>query len=372
MDKATISMTVYFAPQFLSINPYQKQLSEALEKLGIRTEGIEGNKVFLPSAINLKSSKIVHLHWLHTYFRSPEFNKFPILRFLRFPFAILTLGKFIFGLILLKIINIKIVWTAHNLKSHETFSPLLDYLCRFIVAHLSDSIIIHCETAKNNVLERFCIKKADRVLVVNHGHYADYYQNSVSKTGARKVLGLTEDSLVFLFFGLIRPYKGVIELIESFLALDRKNFDMQLVIAGKSINDSFVEHVKSKAAKDKSIKLIPGFVPDDEIQKYMNACDVVVLPYRDVLTSGAAILAMSFARACVVPQQGCMGEVLDDSGAFLYNPEQDDGLTKALNQVVTNRAALPHMGTYNQTLAKKWTWDNIAKETLSVYLQCLR
>jgi len=60
----------------------------------------------------------------------------------------------------------------------------------------------------------------------------------------------------------------------------------------------------------------------------MNACDVVVFPYQEILTSGAVILAMSFGRACVAPRLGCIQDVLDDKGAFIYEPSNKAGLFK--------------------------------------------
>ncbi|WP_242482112.1 glycosyltransferase, partial [Trichormus variabilis] len=66
-----------------------------------------------------------------------------------------------------------------------------------------------------------------------------------------------------------------------------------------------------KIDNEPNIKFIPGFVPSEKLQIYLNACDVVVFPYRDILTSGAVMLAMSFGRACIAPRKGCIAEVLD-------------------------------------------------------------
>jgi beta-1,4-mannosyltransferase len=362
-------MTVYFAPQYLSVNPYQQQLAKALEKLGIQVNGIGGRHVFLPTAITAEGTTIVHLHWLHNYFRTPEFSKIPALKFLQLPFAAFTLSQFIVGLIILKFIKIKIVWTAHNLASHETLFPRIDYFCRFTVAHLADSVIAHCDAAKDEIINNFQIKNINKVSVVYHGNYVEYYENSVSKSDARQTLGLTENDLVFLFLGLIRPYKGVLELIEAFLTLE--SIDKQLTIAGrvagKSVDDTFAKQIQLKSEASSQIMYRPEFVPDDKIQVYMNACDIVVFPYRDVLTSGAVVLAMSFGKPCIAPKKGCIGETLNESGAFLYDPAQDNGLSEAMNQALVNRAALSQMGQYNQQAVEAWNWDAIAQQTDSIY-----
>ncbi len=373
-DTIDTQMTVYFVPQFLSINPYQKQLAEALENLGVQLEGVDKTKIFLPTAIKAQGAKIIHLHWLHPYFSAPEFNKFPALRFLRPFVALFTCVWFILGLIILKIMGIKLVWTAHNLASHESLFPRLDYFCHFTIAYLSDSIIAHCHAAKKTVIEKFRIKAIQKIIVIPHGHYIDYYQNSVSRTDARKKIGLRDDSLAFLFLGLIRPYKGVLELMDAFVNLEDESVDQQLIVAGKtsvSMNRNFANQVQRKSEISNNITYIPGFIPDEKIQVYMNACDVVVFPYRDVLTSGAVILAMSFGKPCIAPKKGCIGEALVEAGAFLYDPSQAGGLPKAMIQAATHRANLPQMGKYNQQAIQDWNWELIARQTNTIYQKCL-
>lgn len=366
-NRSDLKMTVYFAPQYLSINPYQKQLASSLKDLGVRVKGVNGMKAFLPTAIKSRNLNVVHLHWLHQYYRAPEFSNFPILKVLRFPFALLTLIKFLLGLIFLRIAGVKLVWTAHNLESHEALFPLLDYICRLVVVHISDSVIAHGHAAKSAIAKRYRLKKLEKILVVPHGNYIQSYDNSMAQPEARQVLGIENTSLVFLFLGLVRPYKGVGELIEIFNQLEHP--DKTLIIAGKTLNDTFSQEIKAKAATQANIKFIPGFVPDERIQIYMNASDAVVFPYRDVLTSGAAILAMSFGKPCVAPRMGCLQEILDTAGAFLYEPDQTDGLLKAMEQTAYKKTDLLSMGAHNRCLAEQWDWTTIAKQTLEIYLQ---
>jgi beta-1,4-mannosyltransferase len=124
-------------------------------------------------------------------------------------------------------------------------------------------------------------------------------------------------------------------------------------------------------ADDKRIKLVPGFVAPDEIQMYMNATDLVIFPYRDVLTSGAVLLAMSFGKACVAPRKGCIGEVLDNDGAFLYEPDDENGLIQAMNSALQKQSQLSNMGQHNLQLAEKYNWKRIAKMTSDVYYSCI-
>src|SRR5690606_40109602 len=105
----------------------------------------------------------------------------------------------------------------------------------------------------------------------------------------------------------------------------------ELVIAGAPLNAQVEKDVRD-AATSQHVHLHPHFVPDAEIQVYMNAADAVVLPYHDVLTSGAVVLAMSFGKACIAARIGCIPDMLDDAGAILYDPDRSDGRREALKQ----------------------------------------
>lgn len=117
---------------------------------------------------------------------------------------------------------------------------------------------------------------------------------------------------------------------------------------------------------------MPGLVPEEKIHIYMNACDVVVFPYQNILTSGAVILAMSFGKACVAPIIKCIIETLDQSGVFLYRPQTKDGLAKALQQANLKKSELHIMGEYNLNITKQWNWGYIAEVTTKVYSACLK
>lgn len=263
------------------------------------------------------------------------------------------------------------MWTVHNLKNHNNNYQRLDRIGTAAVARLAHAIIAHCEAAKQEIITTFNLSNGNKINVVPHGNYINCYENKVSRDEARQILGIPDSKLVLLFFGLIRPYKGVLELVDTFNHL--ANDETHLIIAGKVWNDSLeqAELLHQKTSENNRIKFIPGFVPDDKIQLYMNACDIVVFPYRDILTSGAVLLAISFGRPCIAPRKGCIGEVLDDAGAFLYNLDSDDGLLQAIKMAIEKKAELSQMGKHNYILAQKYSWESVAEMTLEVYQWCL-
>ena len=342
-----------------SPNPYQNQLTAHLAKLGVEVEGTHAN-IFLPRAIGRSQSVVLHLQWLHLMILS-----YGRTRALKSYFRLLV---FISQLIILRLIGVKIIWTAHNFKNHENDQLQIDRLCTTIVIKLAHGIIVHCEAAKHELAKEFNLQDLQKIFVVPHGNYIDCYQNQIDQSAARQSLNLPASSLVLLFLGHIRAYKGVIELIATFKQLPPA--DLHLVIAGKADQES-TELIAQAVQGCEQINFLPGFVPDEQLQVYMNAADVVVFPYRDILTSGGVVLAMSFSRACIAPRRGCIGEVLDSTGGFLYDPDQAEGLSQAIDGAIQSRSKLLQMGEHNRQIAEQWNWDRIAQMTLNVYEKCL-
>ncbi len=351
-------MKIAFAPQFLSINPYQKQLISALSELEVLVQGIPHNKIYLPKEVKNQESEVLHLHWLHEYSHSSNRYK-----------SFLKALKFVCGLIKLKISSTKIVWTAHNLKAHENLFHISDRICTLAVALLADAIIAHSKVAKQEIANKLLGKNGKKISVIPHGNYFGYYKNIIDQETARHKINLPKSATVFLFFGLIRAYKGIPELIKAFNQLNAE--DAYLLIVGNSRDKQLSNWIYLKSQENNRIRFYPGFVPDDDVQIYMNACDVVVLPYRNLLTSGAMILAMSFGRACIAPTIGCIPETLNDDTSFLYDPHKADGLFQAMSSSLNKKYACELMGKSNLVLAQENNWEKVAEMTLKVYQDCL-
>jgi glycosyltransferase involved in cell wall biosynthesis len=81
---------------------------------------------------------------------------------------------------------------------------------------------------------------------------------------------------------------------------------------------------------------------------------------------------MSFGKACIAPLQGCIAEVLDEAGAFLYDSNNKDSLLEGINRAIETKDKLAEMGRYNLTLAKKWNWNYISELTLNLYMSCFK
>ncbi|HER25179.1 MAG TPA: glycosyltransferase [Candidatus Atribacteria bacterium] len=352
-------MKVFFIPYDREgNNPYQNLLLNHLQDLGVKVEGSGTYRIFslLRSTFSHWKPDILHLHWHHPFLLGSNITK-----------TIIKSVSFIAELLILKLVEVKIVWTVHNIVSHEGKFESLELFFTKLLAKMCNKIIVHSPSAKREIVKIYRASES-LIKVIPHGNYINCYRNVISKAQAKNKLQLKAEKIIFLYFGLIRPYKGISELIQAFNKLNYSR--TRLLIVGKPINNEIVHDILKKCEENENIKTFFEFIPDDEIQIYMNAADVVVLPYRDILTSGAIILAMSFGKPVIAPAIGCIPETLDIEGSFLYEPSEKDGLIKAMRQVFN--ADLIKMGNHNFELAKQFRWGKIAKKTYEVYCDCLK
>ena len=335
-------------------NPYITQLTEHLNCAGVHVVGrVQKTRHLLPW-INRRHVDVIHLHWLDPYYLTA-----------RYPKAVARAVLFLSCLALARIRGIRIIWTVHNLVNHEQRRVMLESFVNRFVASLSGALIVHSVSACKMVAAKCSGRTARKISVIYHGHYINWYPNKIEKREARNALELPQTDLVFLFLGIIRPYKGVLELIDTFKQCELT--DSKLMIVGQPTKGMTDRIVLDHIGQSGQIRFTSGYLPDDQIQLYMNACDVVMLPYRESLTSGAAVLAMSFGRVVVAPRLESIEELCSDEGAILYDPQDDDGLLRALHKVADARSKLSKMGRWNLGRARRWNWEQVARATKRVY-----
>jgi glycosyltransferase involved in cell wall biosynthesis len=176
---------------------------------------------------------------------------------------------------------------------------------------------------------------------------------------------LPQTATVFAFVGAIRGYKNVGELLDAFTRLPQLGPDARLMICGKPLPRKLGRELEERAAADPRIILRLDRVPEDELSAILRAADVAVLPFRDILTSGSAILAMSHGRAVVASSIGCLPETLPADASILYDPDAADGLGRALK--IAAGADLEAMGVRARAYAETLDWGPIGEATARLY-----
>lgn len=297
----------------------------------------------------------VHFHWLHPFFVS----RIGAVAYLRF-------GLFLFQFLVIKGMGVPIVWTVHNYTNHDRRNRSLERLMNRLLEYNSDAVIVHCTAARSMLEAQLAPANRKKIHVIPHGNYIGRYPEHAHRAITRKALGLDGDALVYLFLGGIRRYKGILGLVRAFKALGPGE-NLILLLAGRIQDADIEEDLFREIAEDPRIIGIFQFIPDEDIQIYMSAADVVVAPFQDVLTSGSVILAMSFGKAVVAPRIGCLPELVSEHGGFLYDARDSGGLRAALEAVVLHSDSIARRGERNRRAIRVNDWGSVAQATRQIY-----
>ena len=340
-------------------NPYQRLLGAGLETAGydVTVVGEWPQRYPIIGAWRAAGRPpVVHLHWVHDFLGGS--GGWPTRR---------NVIWFDAQLRILKALGVRLVWTVHNLKSHGTEADPRQIEAHQRLVERCDAIIVHCEVARALLIELFEPSAAaqGRIHLIPHGSYVEHYATDIDPMAARSSLGLPESGRIFAFVGAIRGYKNVEELLTSFRALDEVTDDDRLVIAGKPLPKRLGTELAELADGDPRIVLRLGRQSEEDLSTVLRAADVAVMPFRDILNSGSAILALSHARPLIAPAMGCLPETIPAGASFLYPPDATDGLADAMRAALA--ADLAAMGEAALEDARGLAWGPIAARTAALY-----
>ncbi|ELY63480.1 group 1 glycosyl transferase [Natrinema versiforme JCM 10478] len=271
---------------------------------------------------------------------------------------------FLFDLLLVSFFSISIVWTVHNKQHHEKKYSKTEKLINEALFLVSDGVTVKCKSASGTLSKMYRNAKPSKMHVVPDGNYMGAYQNNVGREESREDLGITSDSFVYLYFGLIREYKGVPELISQFSELPYN--DIELWVVGQPWNEKIERELSKFDEQVDDLQIVPKYIDDEDVQNYMNAADVLVLPYRDILNSGSAHLGLSFGVPVIAPKIGCIPAVFPKENKFLYDPDVKDSLKVQLEEVY-NSTELKSVSSANYERALDQNWDETARKLEEVY-----
>jgi len=354
--KKNIKKCIIFFPDWRIGNPYQSLLSKSLEHQDVR---VKFSNYAKPSLLRLKKTlnetekpDIIHLHWTHPYFEHFTWD-----RGWRFKLKLLCLAV---DLCLVRLQGIKIIWTVHNLISHENRKPENELACRRVIAYFCHKMIAHSESAKQLIASTYQVN-VGKISVIHHGNYCNSYKvedGFVKQAQLR--YGLQKTDTVLLFIGAIRKYKGIKELISAFEKLDQHK--IKLVIAGKPLEQDEYDWLSEMASKNTGLSIDLRFIPDEEIASIVSVADAVIIPYLKTLTSGSAILAMSFGKALILPNKASIFDMPGAEGAVYYDDTDENGLTTVLSKIDSYN--FKAMGAFNLQLSQTLDWDTLARKMI--------
>ncbi len=335
------------------LNPYVSMMCDGLRQARPGVRCVRRSDVSsLWLALRGRSVDVLHLHWAELLYRAPGSWRS------RYNLAMLDLG-----LRTARRMGIRTVYTVHNLEPHEKSDrPDMDEKAQRVAIRLADAVHVHSDDVAEQLAELY--GRRENVFVIPHPSYKGYYPDEVGREEARNRLGVPGDAFVYTFLGLVRPYKGLSELITSFRRLP--DGDARLVIAGRLHAPECGETVRSLSRGDDRIVTHLEYVPPEEVQVYLRASDICVLPYRHATTSGAAMLAFTFGCPILAPALGPFPALVGDGErGLLFRPDASDDLFDALRRA--RQVDLRRMGAAAEEYASALTWPAVAREHLRVY-----
>jgi len=224
--------------------------------------------------------------------------------------------------------GIKIVYTAHNVLPHERCDKDYDYFGQ--IYNLVDRIVVH---STNNRLELCSLFKIDesKIDVIPMGNFNIFNDFSSEIKIRRSQFGFTEEDVVFLFFGMIREYKGIEVLLESFNRLNCAN--AKLLIVGKLGKKYSEDRTFIDSLKKTNIHAVLEYIPNEEVKSYFELCDVAVLPYINTYQSAVLQLSYALSKLVVVTDVGGLAETVENGKSGFVVPPKDTEALKEANEI---------------------------------------
>ncbi len=265
----------------------------------------------------------------------------------------------------------KIVLTVHDLLPHDTGER---YKSHFLDLYAGvDAIICHSDHVAARLENEFQVP-ASRINVIPHGPF--FYD--ISPSGPAEILQSLPsepDRTLFLFQGILFPYKGVDLLLDAWQRVEQASSDAWLVVAGTGSPELLDQlHQQVLQLDLRRVHLHLRFITTEQLVTLYRAADVVVYPYRAVTTSGALATGLALGKAMVASDLKVFRELLtDQENALLVDPEDREHLAAAL-LLLANQPELRQ--TFSARVREMQygdrTWQSIAIQTRKVYEHVLR
>lgn len=353
-------MRVLMLPDWRGGNPYQNLLNDAVQAQGDEVAFSDFPDAILPLQAVLRSHpgvQVLHLHWVNSLIAPAVWASSPLKRWIRR--ALLKLD-----LMLTRLRGVRVVWTVHNFTAHESQDAGAELRTRSVLAQGVSHLIVHSQGALAKLRQGWGRAGLDdpRVSIVRHGNFLGCYPADPGKAQAlRQAWAPEADQIVILFFGAVRPYKGLERLMKALAAVPDPR--LRLVIAGRPHDPKFGAQVQRLAQLDPRIAQQLVFIPESDVWAYYAAADVVAVPLEQTLTSGSAVLAMTMGKPVLMPSTT---RHLDLGGSECVL--EFDGQAE-LEQLLTrlHTLDLEAMGRACEAMAARWSWSEVGRLTTMAY-----
>ena len=232
-----------------------------------------------------------------------------------------------------------------------------------------DVIFLHAKENADRFLEHFPIDPKV-IRIIPHGNEAMFLEAADAGGDLRGRYRIPPARQVVLFFGGLRPSKGVPDLIEAF-ALVSPESDAHLLVAGPAagVDPAELDGQADRLGIGDRVTIDDRYLPISEIGPLMRTAAVVALPYRTATASGVLQLAYAFARPVVATATGALTtDVVHGDTGFLVPPADPEAMAAALLKILSDPAESDRMGRRARAAAMSdFAWEPIADALLDAY-----
>src|SRR5215469_4864120 len=280
-----------------------------------------------------------------------------------------------------KCLGKKIVLTAHNVNKakRDSCDSAVNRLTLRVQYRLADQIFVHTEKMKCELVQEFGVSP-EPVVVIPFGTNIAVPETELTVVKAKRRLGIRPGERTMLFFGRIVPYKGIECLVEAFHRLTQCDANCRLIIAGEPMKgfEKYADSIRRVTAAGGGADRILcrlEFIPEDEIEVYLKAADVLVLPYRHIFESGVVFLAYRFGLPVIASDVGSFREELTSSGAGLVFESGNSGaLAASLDEFFKSelyKDAAKHRQRIREYSSARQSWQIVGEITERIYSDLL-
>lgn len=296
--------------------------------------------------------------WLSTYSKLKSFKPDMVLLSWWTPFFGPCFWTISF--LLRRFAKVPVVYVCHNVLPHER--RMVDRPLTRLALGESDFLVLLSGQSEGELGE---VAPKARHVTLYHPRYSFFLRPGLTRDAARAKLGLEGKTL--LFFGYVRPYKGLGVLIDAFGLYARDEKTARLLVVGEFYEDRgpYEERIRKLGLEDR-VSLVDRYVSDEEVADYFMAGDLLVLPYLSATQSGVIQIAQSFGLPVVTTDVGGLPEVVEDGKTgFLVPPGDPEALRAAIAKFFDGGwgdAMRPHL----KEAAERFSWDPVADAVISV------
>ena len=246
--------------------------------------------------------------------------------------------------------DVRILFLCHNVLPHES-SRLDAALLRWGLG-TADAFIVQSQ-GDQEALQRLLPGKP--IEWTPHPAYNFFKTGAVDREGARQRLQVQGD--VLLFFGLIREYKGLDVLLRA-LSLVREHLPVRLLVVGEFYQDRRpYDLLIQELHLEDAVHMVDRYLPNEEVEPWFLAADMVVMPYRSATQSGIAQISLSFERPVLVTRVGGLPEVVDEGRTgWVVPPEDPAAMAAAIVDFFQNQR-ITEMRPHLAGAGTRFSWD---------------